>query len=56
MSDMGEVKFCRMSDASVTIRVIETKEWRIRKWIGLNLIHLGFKIIGYRVTVEDIDD
>jgi len=50
MSD-GDVKFRRMSDASVTIRVIETKEWRIRKWIGLNLIRAGFKIIGYRVEV-----
>lgn len=55
MSDMNEVKFRRMSDASVTIRVIETKEWRIRKWIGLNLIHLGFKIVGYRVNVEDAE-
>ena len=41
----------KIENGTLTIRVKETNEWRLRKWMALKLFWIGAKVIGFRVEV-----
>ena len=38
---------------TMTVRVIETREFKLRKWLALSLIKLACSVVGCEIDVQD---
>lgn len=49
-----EVKFKHFSKGTtIIVRFIETREWKIRKWLAKQLITAAARVMGCGVEIED---
>lgn len=51
---MSEYKLRKMShEITITVTFVETREWKLRKWIAKQLIVLASKVLGCGIEVVD---